>query len=232
MRQLDLMRLSMRLDEIRRSLNLLEEYLKVMEGFLEDNAEKERGRLAERANELSERARERMAAGEKIGFEKVDTSFRDKLGVQEWELTDQLASILRRSYFIGLYSFLEEHLDQECRNRRGEDVLLALEDIDGTGVTRANTYWEKALGLPFPRNSYWGDIHKGYRLLRNCFVHNGGKLNDRFNRGKITLKRFVDNENLLTLQGEKIILERGFCEKAINTVRRFFETLFAAGSQH
>lgn len=100
----------------------------------------------------------------------------------------------------------------------------------GRSITeKVEAYWEKVLGLKFPRNSYWGDIHQGYRRLRNCIVHNDGVLDDNLSADdRRHLERFIQRKayrGLLLVSDDVILLQKDFCYKVLDTIESFFHTL-------
>jgi hypothetical protein len=149
---------------------------------------------------------------------------------------EEYTNILRKSFFINLYAALESRLMEEChyheeRHQAGENkILLSLSDIAGRGVQKAMTYLVKVQCIVFSlgESKEWEDI-QGYRILRNCIVHNDGRLNERAN-SRDKLRRFIDRKPTLSLSeyDAEITLGKGFCEEAINTVERFLLLVLAA----
>ena len=68
-----------------------------------------------------------------------------------------------------------------------------------------------------------------YRRLRNCIVHGGGVLPRDEETDARVLKEYSERtSSLKRLDSGAIVLEEGFCEEVLQTVRRFFEQLFKA----
>jgi hypothetical protein len=134
---------------------------------------------------------------------------------------------LRNSLFVTLYTFFERELRQMCLHKQPDNIKLSVDEIAGHSITeQVVVYWEKVLGLQFPSNSYWGDIHKYYRSLRNCIVHNDGVLDDTDNR--VNIEKLVHRKayrRFLSLSDDVVVLHKGFCYKALDTIERFFHTL-------
>jgi hypothetical protein len=148
---------------------------------------------------------------------------------RELEITVSFPNILRKSFFVNLYSFLESTLKQKCHDleRQGGQLLL-LKEIAGRGIQRAMVYLIKVQGIPLSlgESSHWERI-QNYRRLRNCIVHNEGKLDERA-PARAQLEAFVDREPGLYLSGDEIVLSADFCSKAIDTVEGFLVQVFLA----
>jgi len=137
-----------------------------------------------------------------------------------------LTSLLRRSFLVSLYAFIEYSLLDICRFVRRKDVKASVSDIKGQNdIDKAKVYITKVLCADFPSTaSQWADIQAS-RRIRNCIVHNGGEVED----GSIDRKPIEDyiraNRGLLRLSGNEILLERGFCEKMLQVAMEFFDLL-------
>jgi hypothetical protein len=212
---------------------LFSEYLEIMENFIETEQKKYADQSRELKQKRFQQMRKDVEAGKQVDFEFQQIPSEEQYADMQVQFLDQFYDILRKSFFVALYAFFESRLRDECCNRKGKDVLLSFSEIKGSVTEKTEIYWEKVLMFRFPRTSYWGDIHKGYRLLRNCIVHNEGLLNEDFTTGRGDLKKFIDRKEykpLLSLQGEAIVLHKGFCEKALETIEKFFDSLFASTS--
>ena len=144
--------------------------------------------------------------------------YEDKL-----EALDEFARMLRKSFFVSLYTFLESQFNEECRARRQEkNTQLVLSDISGSGIGRAKKYLAKVLEVDFPFASSleWQEIRK-YQQVRNCMVHSDGAL-EGMGQDKIDkLKQYIDSKPTLSLSGNRIMIHSGFCEEALQTIGRF-----------
>jgi len=211
------------------SMELLQAYLDSVESFLETKQKK----LAEESKRLESRRqdlRENIKAGKKVEADWEQLHCDDQNFEYEEFIWGQLSRRLRNSLFVTLYTFFEKQLRQMCLSKQPDDIKLSVDEIAGRSITeKVETYWEKVLGLQFPRNSYWGDIHQGYRRLRNCIVHNDGILDDNlFADDRRYLEKFIQSKaykGLLSLSGDVIVLHKDFCYKALGTIESFFHTL-------
>ena len=142
-------------------------------------------------------------------------------------MIDSFAHILRRSFFVSLYAFLESQLAKECEDRKGDDVLLRLSDLRGDVIHRVKTYMVKVLRISFPSTSPEWQRIRCYRILRNCIVHNEGRLDERFDQNDAkSLKDYIDDTSTLSLSDVTVVLSKDFCEEALQTVERFFRLLY------
>lgn len=136
-------------------------------------------------------------------------------------------NILRKSFLVSLYSFLEHCLMEECRSRKGDDILLSPSDIRGENdIDRARVYLTKILRINFPSDSTeWEEI-QNIRRLRNCIVHNHGECDkDKY---KSVRDYVIRNPTTLSLSGDEIILSGDYCKRALSIVAKFIKLLSVA----
>jgi len=138
----------------------------------------------------------------------------------------RLALLLRRSFLISLYSFIEYSLLDICRLIRRKDIKVSVSDIKGQNdIDKAKVYITKVLCADFPSNSSrWRDIQAS-RRIRNCIVHNSGEVEEGSPDRKPIEDYIKVNKGLLRLSGNEIVLERGFCEKMLQATKDFFALL-------
>ena len=148
---------------------------------------------------------------------------------EELETTLYFPNILRRSLFAYLYSFLEETLVRECRNlEQKSDQVLRLVDIAGRGASRALTYLMGVHGvrLSLEGNPKWTAI-QDYQTLRDCIVHDWGRLGKRA-ESRERLDHIVNRNEGLSVCGDEVILSADFCSEAIDTVEGFLVSVLRA----
>jgi hypothetical protein len=105
----------------------------------------------------------------------VEDQLRDRL-----DEIDGFANLLRSSFFVSLYSFLESRLKKECQSRKSAHIAATLSDISGhkNELDRFKKYFAEVLQIYFPGDTtQWQEI-QNYRVLRNCIVHTRGTLSD------------------------------------------------------
>ncbi len=129
-------------------------------------------------------------------------------------LTDEFAGILRRSFFISLFSFFENRLINEYRSGRNSEY-----DTHGE-LQRAINYFTKDSQIVFPNGV--PDVIQNYRIIRNCIVHAQGMLNEmKPAKDKQKLLNYLQKDTHVFLSKEKIRLKAGFCEEALQNIEVF-----------
>jgi hypothetical protein len=142
---------------------------------------------------------------------------------------DLFTNILRKTFFVSLYTFLEVSLIERCRRlERKDETLLPVSDIRGKGMAQAMTYLTKVHRTDFSpgMSSEWNEIQH-YRRLRNCIVHNAGILDNNLQQRQ-QLKEYINRHPGLSLSTglvEEVILSKDFCAQAIDTIARFLYAL-------
>ncbi len=147
----------------------------------------------------------------------------ESFGSQE---VGEFVNVMRSSFFVSLYSYLEAKLNNECRNSQQDNsqIKVLLDDIHGAGINRAKTYLVKVLdtSFPFGNDTNWEQI-LWFNKIRNCIVHNEGKVRDK------DLKRYLEaHPNLhyeMFFGDDYVILDDGFCENAIIVIGAFLKSL-------
>ncbi|HDY85312.1 MAG TPA: hypothetical protein ENI26_07970 [Methylophaga aminisulfidivorans] len=83
----------------------------------------------------------------------------------------------RESLLISLYNFLEHQMNTLCEKLAVSiDSKIELRDLNGKGVERAKLYLTKMVGIDFNKvEMEWSHI-QDINKVRNCIVHNGGKI--------------------------------------------------------
>ncbi len=201
--------------ELEIEIDLFEAYLATMEEFLEEKAREHRERLSD----IRLSKQDSPDAGQSSPEEDFE-----QIGL---EMTEQFANLLRRSFFVSLYSYFESRLVKECRSRRADNVLLGYSDIAGQNeIDKAKIYFTKVLRERFPSDTTeWQEI-QNYRLLRNCIVHNRGRLDEmRDIQAQKPLQEYIKRKPTLSLRDEEVIIRRGFGEEAYRTVKDFLSLL-------
>lgn len=139
---------------------------------------------------------------------------------------EDLHHLLNSSFFISIYCYLEEWLDNQCKkfNKEDPEIILSLSDIKDSGISRAKIYLCKVAkcSFNFGSSTDWNEIKK-YNLLRNSIVHNGGIINNE------ELQKYVkSNKNLheqKIFEENFVILGDDFCEEVLNRIYWFLRSL-------
>lgn len=147
------------------------------------------------------------------------------------ERISEFENILFSSFFVSIYFYLESELTKHCGDiKQQSQEGLSLSDIAGRGVQRAMIYLVKVHRIEFSldNNPEWGKI-QNFNLLRNCIVHNQGRLDDGFEGGKKKLLEFVQKPNSkLKLVDTWCVLDKDFCLEALDTIQAFLHSVIFA----
>jgi hypothetical protein len=201
-------------------VDLFRDYLHVMEEFLETEAKRYRERARRLCRERYEKLRQHGCQ-----FDPIEPPPSEEAWIrnQEQMVEAVFASILRKSFFIGLYAFLESRLLEECRYReRWGRTKLPLADVIGRGIDTAK---ECLKGQVDFGGREWQEI-KRLQRLRNFVVHCGNNFeNVKSERDEELLKNDVAQEQFLSLGYNGITFHQGFCEKALDAIEAFLDVL-------
>jgi len=151
----------------------------------------------------------------------------------EAEQLEGFSNLLRQSYLVSLYSFMELWLIRECHiDSKHRDGGKSYKSIKEKGIEKAKKYFADVMrnDFPFGTSQDWLWI-TNFRLLRDCIVHRHGSLTgfSDFEADPI-LNAFVQNESGLSLFGvdnNQVLVEYEFCLKALKTVHRFMLDIFS-----
>jgi len=92
--------------------------------------------------------------------------------------TNEFEDLLRKSFFVSLYVFLENELNKDCKRLQQSigNTTLSLENAKGKGIERAKSYLTQiGCQFPFDKSREWQEI-KCFNKLRNHIIHNNGKI--------------------------------------------------------
>jgi len=143
--------------------------------------------------------------------------------IQSSYLRFSFSNIVRKSLFLSAYNFLEALLNWGCNFREEKwNLNISLNDLNGKGVNRARKYLIKVMNIGFPDAPHWQEI-QNYNKLRNCIVHNDGKLVGTSDEE--VLKKYIENNSYLKIDFGEVFIERGFCENVFETIEKFSKQL-------
>ena len=158
--------------------------------------------------------------------------FLDFLSDEYWEF-EEYERILRNSFLVMVYAFLEARLGWFCSTMHKRHKLPILwSDLHGEdALDRARLYLVKLGGLKFPVDSReWQNI-RHYEKLRHYIVHRAGRVRKD---DKDTWK-FAKEKRLVTADGSindnLILLPSEFCEEVLKDVSGFLSNLHQELSQ-
>ncbi len=192
-------------------LSNFSEYATYIEKNLEQEAKKYEKQLAEFDHEEVTEEWEKE-------FEDMVESVLDDMT----PFTHYFPEIMRSSLLISVYAFFEEKLISTCK---GEKNSLQFSNIRGNStIERAQIYIEKVMKIDFPSNNKHWKFLRNVNKIRNCFVHNGGKINkDKSERLNNIIE---DMDNIHVNERGKIVIEKDFIEGMIMHVDSFLSMLY------
>ena len=139
-------------------------------------------------------------------------------------ISEVFPNILRYSFLITCYSYLETALIQECKIEKNiKSLHLDINDLKGKGIEQARNYLIKVAGIDFPSNEIWSEI-MNFKDIRNFIVHNEGILNKSKKAEKI--RGYIGRRQDIFIDGDKIILSSDYCKHVINIIAEFFQNLY------
>ena len=151
----------------------------------------------------------------------------------EAEQVKGFTNLLRQSFLISLYTFMELWLMRECHlDSKRKDGGKSYNSTKGKGIEKAKKYFSSIMesDYPFGSSQDWLWI-TNFQLLRDCIIHRQGSLTG-FSDFEVdpTLAKFVNDENGLSLFGtdnQQVFIEYEFCLKALQTIHRLMLKLLA-----
>lgn len=187
--------------EFEGEVGLFEAYLNDMEGFL--------------SSEIT-RLKAEIEDAVILDDELVNTEFK--------VVGHHFPNILRKSFLVSLYSFLEHWLLEQCYRRKGDNVLIGPSDIRGeNAIDRARIFLTKILRIDFPSDRpEWEEI-QNIRRLRNCIVHDNGRCNgDKHKKLRDYVAR---NSPSLSVSDNEVVVSSEYCQRSLRTIGKFIEHL-------
>jgi hypothetical protein len=204
MQDLDGVKAYLRLDELKRYLDITEQYLqKAKEDF--------KAWADEEVKKLPLQQRE---------------EFYDFYSDDYWRHEERFPRILRNSFLVSALSLLEYEIHVICtRLKKERPITISLSDLKGDTLEKTKLFFQTAgLNLKYD-GQIWQEINK-YYLVRNCIVHNSGLIkgfkDERKLRAYITQKGTISHDTI----EEEIALTGQFCEEVIDTMQGFTEELY------
>lgn len=152
--------------------------------------------------------------------------FLDFSSDEYWEF-EEYERILRNSFLVTVYAFLEARLGWFCSAiQKRRKLSISWRDLRGEdALDRARQYLEKLGGLKFPVNGKeWQNIRR-YEKLRHYVVHRAG----RVRRDDKDTWRFAQKKHLVTadryIDDELMLLTSVFCTEVLEDIKRFLSNL-------
>jgi hypothetical protein len=152
--------------------------------------------------------------------------FLDLSSEEYWEF-EEYERILRNSFLVTVYAFLEFRLGWFCSTvQKRRKLPISWKDLRGEDVVdRARLYLERLGGLKFPLESKeWQNIRR-YEKLRHYIVHRGGRVprDDKDTWTFAGKKQLIPTDRGIDQDG--LLLTASFCSEVLDDVKSFFVTL-------
>lgn len=227
--------------EHERKLALFESYLQTLEGYLEQEVQQAKDEIRQteaKIDEEFEKLNQKVKAG-LISSEPnvVDRHQEEILAQWKYELQyadywsdtmDEFADTLRKSFFINLYGFWEAQLFPLCKALEPYENIPKVGNARNFGPDQAKEFLGK-INVPLGGGTAWCTINN-YRLLRNCLAHNNGEISRC--KWQKEIESFIRTKKpALSIRGQIVVINKGFCEESLETITQFFEDLRNALTQ-
>lgn len=147
------------------------------------------------------------------------------IGNQKHELERVFIQHLRSANVVTACSFLESRMHMIANLAKDiTQVKISLEDIHGSGIRRANTYLEKAIGVDMSESSNeWGHIKNAIQI-RNCIVHCGGNT-DYYKSSQSIINIIKRNKHLSLYRGKFISIDKMYFEWLCKWMIQYFKKI-------
>lgn len=194
-------------------LNDLREYVETIEGALSKKFDEFGDDIEHRTEGMSKEQRDEYVEM------MTDNAFR---------LADRFPSMVRKTAFVFLYGLFEHSLLNLCGHVKnyGQFKESATGGRD-KGITAAQKYLKSVAKVKFPdQTREWGEIDQMAKI-RHLFAHGQGRVKGE--PTKALLQYIKKKKGLIELTGmNEIKLNAGYCEDAIEVIRRFFAATLKA----
>jgi hypothetical protein len=95
-----------------------------------------------------------------------------------WKLNESFVRILRNSFLITIFSFMENRIDAICdKLQKKHRMQISWRDLRGDILDRGALYIENFVGHSPNEISVWSNI-RNYQKIRNSIVHNDGQIQE------------------------------------------------------
>lgn len=154
--------------------------------------------------------------------------FLDFSSDEYWEF-EEYERILRNSFLVTCFSFLEARLNWFCKTLQNRaDLTISLHKIAGNDVLdRARIYLADVGKISFPSDGIdWQTIRR-YEGLRHYAVHRGGRIpkDDKPVWDFALARRLIRGDG--SVDEDVMLLHSGDCRDLLKNVGDFFKTLHA-----
>lgn len=146
-------------------------------------------------------------------------------------ISDTLPNMVRSTFFVSIYSFLEQSLISTCNQlQKNYNYKIKLKDLNGKGCARCRIYLIKVVGIKFPEDN-WPEI-KLYMDIRNHIVHSGTHIFRKSDKNKELINK-INNTPLLEMDNvptdtnrANIIFSNDFLIEELNNISILLTEIF------
>ncbi len=206
---------SKKLESVEETAELFKLYLKRTEGFISESIDK----LESIVNKHEDGEWAHVSIYDAV-TKNIDPPEEAVNAYREHESVEIFPILLRTSFFVMVYGYLEAFLMSECEVKKEKipknSKMESAKDI-------LIKHGSLSIYL-FDDSDEWKKIKK-YNKLRNCLVHDDGFLNAKDD----VLGGFVEKTETLFLIDQQIAIKKGFCEEVVMTIEKFLIELVSVG---
>lgn len=200
------------MDEIEKfemEVGWFQEYSMYMEAFLEEKREYHSSEIEDLKKELNDKE----ITPEQ--FNNISSDDRFYLEALDWH-----KNILRRSFLVSIYSFMEHKLTKECLAKESITQRRFFEVKANNDLERVRSFCQHELHIDFPdKTPGWNEI-RYYRMLRNCIVHHSSMVNDD-RKSQELINYVMTKHGLLSIYAGEVFIEKDFCLEVYETIKVF-----------
>jgi hypothetical protein len=236
-------------------MSLFAEYLHALEKYLESEIQEHSGQLEEIRRKRLQLLRQEMDIARRterqtapLTFDSYFPTSEEEVIYLERQMLDRFSTILRRSFFVAVYSAVEAQLNRLCRYlEKQRNLPIPLEKVNNPSdrsIERAKKYLVVEAKVDFPESEEWNRL-VAHKSIRNQVVHNEGllpsdeqfqRLSKRKKERIEALRKYILGHPYLTLSAPysslhtedyqpEIVFHKGFCEEVVATGGDFFQEL-------
>ncbi len=195
------------------------------------------GKVESLLNQEIEELEEKFENSLQSALSEDDAQYRIEHSSEEyWLVKDELPRIQRQGDLMGVFSFLENRLNNICvRHSRSlqmndeyegrQTVRKELKDMKGKGLEKAVAYLKEVIGVQFPsENNAWREI-TSIQKIRNAFTHSDGFIKN-YDKGKRRhIENYISKSDYLLLNSDQIVILNGFINYCLDQFQAFFDEL-------
>lgn len=135
-------------------------------------------------------------------------------------------SIMRTSLVTSVYAFLEKKLVELCVPGPSGEIFNSAQSGDAI-INNAKRYIKSVLNKDFPSDIFAWQYIQNVREIRNCLVHNAGRIDDLEETREAKLRRIIVSMPQVEIDNhDNIFLHKEFCTDFIEYVEEILNILY------